>query len=187
MARHRPPVRNPRTAWTALYLEDISARDFVKHQKQPFAGPSSPFDNPFSRSHRFEISRLAFSPDGRWLAAANAGIVQVYAVPDWTPLRAIDPPRHGPTDPFSGTPSFSPNSLGWSPDGRWLSLRTSAVKEETYRGRLYRDLIYPSRTSIWDVETGAVVAFRTHEEEDLSRPGQDPAVIQTMSSAVSRS
>lgn len=138
-------------------------------------------------------SVAAFSGDGRWLAGARAAAeVWVQHVGSWREeLRA---PLSSRTRAALGfTPGydrlvvldgrivrlFAHREGSWeaaevvdtgeldlrvavSPDGRLL--RTHAPYVGNHR---YRELSRPSRTRIWDLESGEVISWRSHEEDDV--------------------
>jgi WD40 repeat protein len=134
---------------------------------------------------------LAFSPDGSWLAVCDPEeTIRLIATDSWQQQATLDAScseigftadgrlvARSASD--GGAIVLEDNGTEWravgsiaavpagatlalSPDRRWARVR------RPYADSLrYRELIRPSRTSIVDLDTGRVVAWRTNEEEDI--------------------
>src|SRR6185295_9038775 len=103
----------------------------------------------FTKPFEDEVKTVAFSSDGQRLIAILRKTVQLYIL-DGANWREVAPMEH----------AASPESLSFSPDGKWLATKTAA-KCERYQG-----LIVRAETRVWDLGTGEKVAWLFHEDEE---------------------
>jgi WD40 repeat protein len=88
------------TADGAVEILDSGTLASLKREPIPLSGPDVN-----------SMSQVAFSGDGRWLAASIDGYVTILSTADWRPVSPWDEGQRPKGD-----------ALGFSPDGRWLAL-----------------------------------------------------------------
>jgi len=102
-----------------------------------------------AKRYEDEISTVAFSSDGQRLLAISKKAVQLFVLKEQN-WREVSPMDH----------QAEPKSLFFSPDGKWLATVTAGHCDR------YEGLVRRTTTRVWDMETGAEVAWVSHEEKD---------------------
>jgi WD40 repeat protein len=116
------------------------------------------------------VERVAFAGGEGPLAVVEGNRVRLYDTGSWTLNRVIEPVDFDDA-------RLLPESFFFAPQGEWFAIRTSAVTQRDADGARHLDLVYPSKTTIWDSATGELLAWRTHEQEDLSSPSVEDLAV----------